>query len=160
MVLVVWGKTSSSDMILKWVLCGIQESGTDNPISRVWKQKPISKSRDADVENGDVNRGEGERRWDGLGGWPWHSPPLYMNQLMEAAVQQSAQRGAVRTCGVGGGGRRRQREGTYVHMQLIHVVVQQKVRQHCKAIILQLKEGYTVQHREYSQYFYFFSNIL
>ena len=31
------------------------------------------------------------------------------------------------------------REGIYVYLNLIHVVVQQKLTQHCKAIILQLK---------------------
>ena len=36
------------------------------------------------------------------------------------------------------GGRFR-REGTYVFLQLIHVDVWQKLTQHCKAIILQLK---------------------
>ena len=30
--------------------------------------------------------------------------------------------------------------GTYVYLQLIHIVVQQKPTQHCKAIILQLKQ--------------------
>ena len=32
-----------------------------------------------------------------------------------------------------------QREGRYVYMQLIHFIVQQKLRQYCKAIIFQLK---------------------
>ena len=31
------------------------------------------------------------------------------------------------------------REGIYVYIQLIPVVIQQKLMQHCKAIILQLK---------------------
>ena len=39
--------------------------------------------------------------------------------------------------GVGG---RLKREGMYVSMWLIHVVVQQKLMQHCKAIIFQFKE--------------------
>ena len=34
------------------------------------------------------------------------------------------------------------REGTYVHLWLIHVDVEQKSTQHCKAIILQLKNIY------------------
>ena len=38
--------------------------------------------------------------------------------------------------GVGG---RFKREGIYVYLQLIHFLVQQKLIQHCKAIILQLK---------------------
>ena len=36
-------------------------------------------------------------------------------------------------------GRRFKREGTYVHLWLIHVDVRQKSNQYCKAIILQLK---------------------
>ena len=38
-----------------------------------------------------------------------------------------------------GVGRRFKRQGTYAHVWLIHIVVQQKATQHCKAIILQLK---------------------
>ena len=34
-------------------------------------------------------------------------------------------------------GRRLKREGIYVYLQLIHFVIQQKLMQHCKAIILQ-----------------------
>ena len=34
---------------------------------------------------------------------------------------------------------RSQRERVYVSIQLIHFVVQQKLTQHCKAVILQLK---------------------
>jgi len=40
--------------------------------------------------------------------------------------------------GVGVRGRFK-REGTYVYLWLMHTVVWQKVTQHCKAIILQLK---------------------
>ena len=36
-------------------------------------------------------------------------------------------------------GRRSKREGIYVHRLLTHVVVQQKPTQHCKTIILELK---------------------
>ena len=35
-----------------------------------------------------------------------------------------------------GVGRRLQREGMYVYLRLVHVVVWQKPTQHCKAIIL------------------------
>ena len=43
-----------------------------------------------------------------------------------------------------GVGRRSKREGIYVYTELIHLVVQQKLTQHYKAIILQLKtELYT-----------------
>ena len=34
---------------------------------------------------------------------------------------------------------RLEREGGCVYLQLIHIVLQQKLIQHCKAIILQLK---------------------
>jgi len=37
-------------------------------------------------------------------------------------------------------GGRFKREGTYVHLGLIHIVVWQKPIQYCKAIILQLKK--------------------
>ena len=37
-------------------------------------------------------------------------------------------------------GGRLTREGIHVYLQLIHAVVQQKLTQHCKAIILQLKK--------------------
>ena len=37
------------------------------------------------------------------------------------------------------GGGRLGREGVDIYLQLIHVVVQQKLAQHCKAVILQLK---------------------
>ena len=36
-------------------------------------------------------------------------------------------------------GGRLQREGIYVYFWLIHLVLQQKLAQHCKAIIYQLK---------------------
>ena len=42
----------------------------------------------------------------------------------------------------GRGGGRFNREGTYVYLRLIHVVIWQKPAQHCKAIILQLKINY------------------
>ena len=38
------------------------------------------------------------------------------------------------------GSREAQEEGIYVYLQLTHVVVQQKVIQHCKTNILQLKK--------------------
>ena len=37
-------------------------------------------------------------------------------------------------------GRRRKREGIYVYIQPIHFIVQQKLTQHCKAILSQLKK--------------------
>ena len=37
------------------------------------------------------------------------------------------------------GSERLKRQGTYVYLELIQVVVQQKSTQHCKAVILQLK---------------------
>ena len=39
-------------------------------------------------------------------------------------------------------GERYKREGIYVYTQLIHFVVQQKLTQHCKATIPQLKQKY------------------
>ena len=44
------------------------------------------------------------------------------------------------TKGVGWGGRREAQEGgEYVHIWLIHVILQHKITKHCKAIILQIK---------------------
>ena len=40
---------------------------------------------------------------------------------------------------MGVGGRNTQEGGVYVYTELIHVVVQQKLTQNCRAIILQLK---------------------
>ena len=37
------------------------------------------------------------------------------------------------------GRRRLKRDGIHIYLQLIHIVVQQKLTQHCKAIILQSK---------------------
>ena len=37
-------------------------------------------------------------------------------------------------------GWRLKRKGTYAYTELIHAVVQQKLTQHCKAIILQFKK--------------------
>jgi len=37
------------------------------------------------------------------------------------------------------GGEKLKREGIYVYLQLIHIVIQQKPTQHCKETILQLK---------------------
>ena len=39
--------------------------------------------------------------------------------------------------GTGGVGGRSKREGIYVYIELIHFIVQQKLTQHCEAIILQ-----------------------
>ena len=46
------------------------------------------------------------------------------------------QRGGIRVRG------RLKREGIYICLQLIHFIVQQKLTQHCKAIILQFKKRY------------------
>ena len=40
---------------------------------------------------------------------------------------------------MGGVGERLKKQGTYVYLELIQVVVQQKLTQHGKAVILQLK---------------------
>ena len=43
---------------------------------------------------------------------------------------------------MGGWGGRVKREAIYVYLELIHVAVQQKPMQHCKAITLQLKRKF------------------
>ena len=45
----------------------------------------------------------------------------------------------IRRSGMGGGGCF-ERERIYVYIQLIHIAVQQKLKQHCKGIILQFKK--------------------
>ena len=64
--------------------------------------------------------------------------------MRSCCITQGAQPGAPwQPRGVGWGGRwgvqRFKREGTYVHLWLIHVAIWQKPTQHCKAIILQFK---------------------
>ena len=57
-------------------------------------------------------------------------------------IAQGTQRGTLqqpRGVGRGGGGGWVKREGTYVYLWLIHVVVWQKTAQYYKTIILQLK---------------------
>jgi len=51
----------------------------------------------------------------------------------------------------GGVGRKLRREEIYVHLQLLHIVVLQKPRQHCKGIILHLK----IKINKYNIYFLF-----
>ena len=48
-------------------------------------------------------------------------------------------------------GRKLRREEIYVHLQLLHIVVQQKPGQHCKGIILHLK----IKINKYNIYFLF-----
>ena len=57
------------------------------------------------------------------------------------ALRSSAQRSVMTYRGEMEGVRGRFKEGTYVYFQLVHFVVQQKLMQHCKAIILQLKKN-------------------
>ena len=53
----------------------------------------------------------------------------------------------------GGRGREAQREGMYVHRQLIHFVIRQKLTQHWKVIILQFKKVNRVQLNRPSRYY-------
>ena len=54
-------------------------------------------------------------------------------------MTQGTQTGALEVWEQVGGGRKVQGRGKYVHLGLIHVDVQQKSNQYCKAIINQLK---------------------
>ena len=67
---------------------------------------------------------------------PWDSPGKKYWSGLPALLQGifSTQRS-----GMGGLGGRSMREGLYVHIQLIHLIVQQRLPQHCKATMLQLK---------------------
>ena len=64
---------------------------------------------------------------------------IYTLRAGSCCVAQGAQLSAEMAQGRGWGGRLK-REGTYVYIQQIYVVVRQKLTQHCKAIILQLKK--------------------
>ena len=97
------------------------------------------RKRDVDVENSFVDtEGKGE------GGPNWESSIdiytlLHVKQKWEPETRE-AQRGAGwRSRGLEWGPvrGRLKREGTDVHIYLSHFVVQQKLTQHCKAIMLQ-----------------------
>ena len=44
-----------------------------------------------------------------------------------------------------------EREGLYMYLQLIHGVLQQKLTQHCKAVILQFKKKRTEKQKQRRQ---------
>ena len=67
---------------------------------------------------------------------------VYNRQLVGSRcinTGSSAQRSVTRGLRYGWVGGRHKMEGIYVYLELIHVVGQQKLTLHCKAIILQLK---------------------
>ena len=111
-------------------VCGIQKNGTDEPICR-------GRNRDTDVENGHVDtEGEGE------GGMNWEIRFDLNNTIMcqIASGNLLYNTGSSAQCSVmtqmGGMGGRSKREAIYVYIQLIHLIVQQKLTQYCKEIIL------------------------
>ena len=61
--------------------------------------------------------------------------------------------------GPGLGGRLR-RKGIYVYLQLIHIVVQQKPTQHCRAIIFQLKIHLKMEKKMIHSNTYFYNRKL
>ena len=75
--------------------------------------------------------------WDKLRGWHWHLSAT-MCQTDSAGTPSSVLCDDLE--GRGGVGGRLQRKGVCVQLLLIHSVAQQKLIQHCKAVILQLKK--------------------
>ena len=77
--------------------------------------------------------------WDELGGWNWH---IYPTVCKTHSGKLLCHTGSSFWClddlegWDGGKGRRSQREGIYVHILLIHFVLQQKLTKHCKAVII------------------------
>ena len=106
--------------------CGIQENGRDESICRA--------GTETQTQSGHVGKG-GEINWES-------SVDIYMlpcvNSKWETAVQHRELSSVLcedlEGWDVGG---RLQREGIYVHMQLIHTVTQQKPILYCKATIFQ-----------------------
>ena len=80
------------------------------------------------------------RRWAALGGYI-HSTTCERDGQREAALQHREL--SPMLCddlgGEGGVGGRLKRERVHAYITWIHAVVRQKLRQHCKAVIRQLK---------------------
>ena len=75
--------------------------------------------------------------WEILG---TEEPDMLQSMGLQGVRYDLATEQQLRGVGCGGGvGGRFQREGIYVYLWLIHVVVRQKPIQRCKAIIIQLK---------------------
>ena len=118
--------------------CGIQKNGTDETICKAGQRHRRREQT--------CGHGGGEREWDELGDWDWHihTTMCKIDSQWEPAVQHRELSSLL--CDDldgwdGGGGGRSKREGIQVYIQLIHFIVQQKLTQHCKAILLQLKKG-------------------
>ena len=83
---------------------------------------------------------EGWRNWESSADIYIHYHVWNRELMRTTSVAQGAQLHALwwpRGVGCGGGvGERSKREGMYVYLQLIHFIVQQKLTQPCKAIIL------------------------
>ena len=96
-----------------------------------------------DVENGHVDtggEGEGGMNWEI--GFNINTLPC-VKQIASGNLLYSTGNSAqcsvttqIRGMGPGVGGRSK-REGIYVYIQLIHLIVQRKLTQHCEAILLQ-----------------------
>ena len=101
------------------------------------------RNKDADVKNGLVDTGRGKERL----GRSERVALTYIRYHMQNSlllgnyyIEQGAQLCALsRPRGVGWGevGGSLNREGIYVYIELIHTAVQQKLTQHCQAMILQ-----------------------
>ena len=125
-------------------ICGIQKNGTDERIFRAGIETKMQR-KDMWTQRGQGGGGEGE------GGTNWeiridiYTLPC-VKQIASGNLLYST--GSSSWCsvvtymggmGVGVEGRSK-REGIYVYIQLIPFIVEQKLTEHCKAIILQLKK--------------------
>ena len=117
-------------------ICGIQKNSTDEPISR------------ARIETQKQRTGMWTQLGEREGGTNWEIKiDIYTLPCVKQVASgnllystgSSAQCSVMTQMGGMGGGVRgtSKREGIYVYIQLIHFVVQQKLIQHCKEIILQ-----------------------
>ena len=88
----------------------------------------------------------GKGGWDELGGWGWCmcTAMCKTDSSWGSAVQHKQLSLVLCDHPEGWGGRvegRLERQGSCVYLQLVHIVVQQKLIQPCKAIILQIKKS-------------------
>ena len=104
----------------------------------MWNLETQCRNRDADIEERLVDTGGEERV-----GHSGSSIGVCATMCEAASGEMLCSTGSSACCSVmarrGRVGRSLEREGIYIHIKLIHAVVQQKLTQHYKAIVFQLK---------------------